>query len=201
MATTFCKFTPDFVRNCCRTCGKSVPLTSRKALFSVTGKTARIPQRLSAIGQIDIKEGDGLPHFCCKQCVSRLDRLTPITAEAENIKQELSTNLMATTTCLDAAGCVGKLATLKYSHKGHYCCNCHKDHRSSKSYQRHHSSNSYQGHHGQQQLPRTPQQRTIHTSRMKSSTTPASAVRQPMRRGHVCATENHINVAECWACQ
>ena len=56
----------DFVSNCCRTCGKAVPSTSRKALFLTTGKTARIAERLSTIGQIEIQEGDGLPHFCCK---------------------------------------------------------------------------------------------------------------------------------------
>ena len=159
----------NFVSNCCRTCGKAVPSTSRKALFSTTGKTARIAERLSAIGQIEIQEGDGLPHFCCKRCVSRLDRLTAITTEAENIKQELSTNLLSTTTRLNAA--------MRWK-------SCSTPVQPPRTPQQQTPPKIPQ----QKELPRTPLQQTIRTNRMRSPTTPGSAVRQPMKKARIGST-------------
>lgn len=153
----FQEFSSEFVRNCCRSCGKAVAPSSRRALFSAAGRDAKIAERLSTVAQIVIRDGDGLPHFCCKRCVSRLDRLTTITAEAAAIKQELSANLMDTTTRLQTA--------IRWK-----------------------SGSS-------QQQQRTPQSSI---PRMRSPTTPASALRQPHKKARFgCTPTTPLRSGSC----
>lgn len=82
------------------------------------------------------------------------------------IKQELSTNLMSTTTRLNAAMCWKSCSTQVQPPRTPQQQTPPKTPH-------------------QKELPRTPLHQTIHTNRMRSPSTPGSAVRQPMKKARI----------------